>query len=262
MRTVVVTGASGGIGAAIVRLLLERGDRVLAIGRSAEKLAALHDAAAAPPTGPAPRPPGGEPAPLRLGGEPGSDAAGELVPVVIDLARPADFSGYFEGLGELDALVHCAGIAEVASVEETGPDLWQRTLTVNLTSAAELTRVLLPPLRARRGGVVFVNLAPRMGVVPRWSAYVGSKAALTELADVLRSEEKQNGVRVTTVYPGGTATELLKEVRTQFGGSFTPEDCLALETVAQYVLLALDAPPDGYLTDLSIAPIAGKLRRR
>ncbi len=233
MRTVVVTGASGGIGAAVVRLLLQRGDRVLAIGRSAEKPAAL-----------APPPPG------------------ELIPVVIDLAQPADFSGHFEGLGELDALVHCAGIAEVASVEEAGTDLWQRTLTVNLTSAAELTRVLLPALRARRGGVVFVNLAPRMGVVPRWSAYIGSKAALAGLADALRSEEQRSGVRVTTVYPGGTATELLKEVRSQFGGPFDPDDCIAPETVAQYILLALDAPADGYLTDLSIAPIAGELRKR
>lgn len=235
MRTVVVSGATGGIGAAIVRLLLQRGDRVLAIGRSAEKLATLTN---------------------------GLAASGELVPLVIDLAEAADLTEYFDGLGEFDALVHCAGIAEVASVEETGPDLWQRTLTTNLTSAAELTRVLLPSLRARRGGVVFVNLAPRMRAVPRWSAYVGSKAALTELADSLRAEELRTGVRVTSVYPGGTATELLKEVRSQFGGEFRAEDCIEPATVAQYVLLALDAPADGYLTDLSIAPIAGELRGR
>jgi short-subunit dehydrogenase len=68
-------------------------------------------------------------------------------------------------------------------------------------------------------------------VVPRWSAYVGSKAALTELADALRAEELRTGVRVTSVYPGGTATELLKEVRNQFGGTSRAEDCIEPATV-------------------------------
>jgi NADP-dependent 3-hydroxy acid dehydrogenase YdfG len=234
MRTAVVSGASGGIGAAIVRLLLQRGDRVVAIGRSADKLASLQ----------------------------GNAETGVLVPVVVDLAKPANLSEHFADLGDVDALVHCAGIAEVASVEESGHDLWQRTMTVNLAAAAELTRVLLPGLRSRRSGVVFVNLAPRTGVVPRWSAYVGSKAALTVLADALRAEEQSSGVRVTTIYPGGTATELLEEVRTQFGVRYDAEDCIEPETIARYVLLALDAPADAYLTDLSVAAIPGVLRER
>lgn len=179
MRTCAVTGATGGIGAATVRALLDRGDRVLAIGRSAQQLAVLRN------TG---------------------TATGRLVPVVVDLAEPFDLSAEVAGLDRLDALIHCAGIAEVASLEESTPELWQRTLTVNVTAAAELTRIALPALRAARGAVVFVNMVARAGVVPRWSAYVASKAALTQLADVLRTEERATGVRVTSIYPGGTAT--------------------------------------------------------
>jgi NAD(P)-dependent dehydrogenase (short-subunit alcohol dehydrogenase family) len=54
-------------------------------------------------------------------------------------------------------------------------------------------------------GFVFTNAAPGLQAVPRWSAYAASKAALRELADSLRKEEARHGLRVTTIYPGGTA---------------------------------------------------------
>lgn len=235
MRTCAVTGATGGIGAATVRAFLQRGDRVLAIGRSAEQLEELRNT---------------------------STRTGRLVPVVVDLAEPFDLTAEVAGLNRLDALIHCAGVADVASVEESTPELWQRMLTVNVTAAAELTRVALPALRTARGAVVFVNMVARATAVPRWAAYVASKAALTQLADVIRTEERATGVRVTSIYPGATATELLAEVRSQFGGKYNPGDCILPETLAAYVLLAVDAPPDAYLTDLSVSAIPGALRER
>lgn len=108
-------------------------------------------------------------------------------------------------LDRVDALIHCAGIADVASVEDTPARLWQPMLAINVASAAELTRVLLPGLRKAAGHVVFVNAAYGMAGEPRWSAYVGSKAALRELADSLREEEAPHGVRVTSIFPSGTA---------------------------------------------------------
>jgi NADP-dependent 3-hydroxy acid dehydrogenase YdfG len=214
-RTAVVTGAGGGIGRAVVRALVARGDRVLAIGRST----------AAP------------------------DGA---TPVVLDLAEPFAVPVELTGLERVDALVHCAGVADIASVEESGPELWRRTLAVNVASAAELTRALLPALRTARGGVVFVNLAPGMRAVPRWSAYVASKAALTELADTLRAEELPHGVRVTTIYPAGVATGLLEQVRAGFGRPYDPAACIQPDTLAGYVMTVLDAPPDAYLSELSV----------
>jgi NADP-dependent 3-hydroxy acid dehydrogenase YdfG len=221
-RTAVVTGATGGIGAAVVRVLTARGDRVLAVGRSADAL---------------------------------SDLGAGVVPVVLDLARPFELPGELAGLERLDALVHCAGIADVAAVGETGPDLWQRMLTVNVAAAAELTRGLLPALRAARGGVLFVNMADGPRPVPRWSAYVASKAALVQLADTLRLEERD--LRVTTLYPGGTATGLLARVRADFGAPYDPERAIRPDTMAGYVLMALDAPTDAYPAELTIAPAPG-----
>jgi NADP-dependent 3-hydroxy acid dehydrogenase YdfG len=217
--TVVVTGASGGIGTAVVRALTGRGDRVFAIGRSVERL-----------------------------------AGSGVVPVVMDLAEAVVVPDELAGLARIDALVHCAGIADIASVQESVPELWQRMFAVNLTSAAELTRRLLPALRAARGAVVFVNLAPGMGAVPGWSAYVGSKAALAALADSLRIEERPNGVRVTTIYPAGVATDLLAQVRAGFGREYDPAECIQPDTLASFVVGVIDTPADAYVSELSVLP--------
>lgn len=222
--TAVVTGATGGIGAAVVRALMERGYRVYAVSRSTLKAAALYDAA-----------------PL-------------AVPVLVDLAQYAELPPALADLREVHALVHCAGVAEVASVEDTTPALWQETLAVNVVTPALLTRALLPALRAARGHVIFVNMAPGMHAVERWSAYVGSKAALREVADALHKEEERHGVRVTSVYPTGTATDLLKKVREQFGHQYNPDLCIQPDTLASLIVDTLSAPQDAHVVEVSVRP--------
>jgi NADP-dependent 3-hydroxy acid dehydrogenase YdfG len=218
VKTVAVTGATGGIGEAVVEALAAAGYRVVALGRSPEKLQALRS---------------------RLG---------DVVTMVHDLASADDI----EGVDRLDALVHCAGVAEVASLEDTPQALWDETFAANVTGPAALTRVLLPALRAAGGHVVFVNLAPGMHAVPNWSAYMASKAALRELADSLREEEAAQGVRVTTIYPGSVRTELLRKVREQFGRPYDPAQTISPETFASLVLYLLEFPADGQIVEVSL----------
>ncbi len=175
--------------------------------------------------------------------------------MLLDLRNPADLPQPLAGLGRLDAVVHCAGVADVASVEETSYSMWSETLAVNVVAAAELTRALLPALREAVGHVVFVNAAPNLHAVPRWSAYTASKAALRELADSLRAEEARNGLRVTTIYPGGTATELLQTVRAQFGRPYRAADCIQPATLASVVLTVLDMRDDACLPEVSVLPM-------
>ena len=223
-RTVPVTGASGGIGVAVVRAAADRGYHVLAAGRHAARLDEL------------------------CSGVP------HATTVVVDLRDPTTLPPRLVELDRLDALVHCAGIAEVAAIDETPHALWQETLTVNVAAAAELTRALLPALRRARGQVVFINASPGLHAVPRWSAYTASKAALRELADSLRAEEARHGLRVTTIYPGGTATELLRKVRGQFGDSFNAAACIQPETLAALVLSTLEVAADAYVAELTVLP--------
>ena len=223
MSAVVVTGATGGIGAALVRLFADRGDSVFAAARPSPALDALC-------------------------------AGTTAVAAPLDLQRPSELPAVLRDLDRVDALVHAAGISEVASVADTSHDLWQQTMTANVTGPAELTRALLPALRAAGGRVVFVNAVAGLHAVPKWSAYVASKAALTELADTLRLEEGPNGVRVTSIYPGGVATELLRKVRGALGRPYDPSACVSPASLAAVVAMALDAPPDVDLTEIALQP--------
>ncbi|WP_188188746.1 SDR family NAD(P)-dependent oxidoreductase [Nonomuraea sp. SYSU D8015] len=216
MGHVLVTGATGGIGTALVGALVKAGHQVTAVGRGVGRL-----------------------------GVPGIEA---------DLAEPGTIAAAVGELGDVQALVHCAGVSPIAAVADTDPETWERVLAVNVASAAELVRLALPGLRRSRGHVIFVNASPGMTGVPRWSAFVGSKAALRELADSLREEEAAHGVRVTTVYPAATATELLREVRSAFGRPYDPERCIRPETLAEMVVWVLAAPADSYAAELAVVP--------
>jgi NADP-dependent 3-hydroxy acid dehydrogenase YdfG len=220
--TVAVTGATGGIGRAVTEVLSAARHRVLAMGRSPERLEELRS---------------------RLS---------DVVPVVLDFSDGDQGLRPLAGIDHLDGLVHCAGISEVASVEDTPRALWEETMAVNVTGPAEVTRALLPALRVCGGRVVFVNAAPKSHAVPRWSAYTASKAALRELADSLREEEDRHGIRVTTIYPGGVGTELLRKVRRQLGRPYDPATTVSPKTLASVVLSALEFPDDAHLMEITL----------
>ncbi|RKN40747.1 SDR family oxidoreductase [Streptomyces hoynatensis] len=227
MATHVITGAGSGIGAALAGRLAERGDELWLWARDAGRARELAE-----------RFPG----------------AGTLVG---DLAVPERLSwalGHQSPPERVDSLLHAAGVVELAPVGELTPAVWQATLAANLVAPAELTRLLLPQLRAARGHVVFVNSGAGLRAHPNWAAYAASKHGLRALADALRGEEAAHGVRVTTVYPGRTATPMQEKVHRQEGREYDPERWLTADSVATTVLTALDLPPGAEITDLSVRP--------
>jgi len=148
--------------------------------------------------------------------------------------------------------VHCAAVAEVSRIDGTPVALWQETLMVNVVAAAELTRVLLPALRIASGHVLLVNASQGVRAVPGWSAYCASKAALRELADCLRREESPHGVKVASIYPSGTATNLLRTVRGRFGRPYDPARCLQPEVVARRIVDLLEVVDHTLLAEVTI----------
>lgn len=219
MRRIMVTGASGGIGRQLVERLAASGAEVYAAGRSAATLATL-----------------------------------PATPVELDLAAPETLAGAVAEIAAqpLDALVHSAGVVALGRVADLPYRAWADQLTVNVAAAAELTRVLLPALRVARGRVVFVNSGAGLRANPSWGAYAASKYGLRALADALRAEEP--ALRVTSVFPGRTATPMQQAVRAAEGAPYQPEEYLRPETVAEAVLAALDAPADAHLTELVLRP--------
>lgn len=219
-RTAVVTGATGGIGSAVVTALRSRGVRVFALGRDAERLERL--------------------------------AGAGVTPIAFELGGSDDAPAALRPLDRLDALVHCAGIAPVLPVAETTAEVWAGVLAANLVGPARLTAALLPALRTSQGAVVLIGMAPGMRDVPRWSAYLASKAALREFAGSLRAEERGNGVRVALISPGGTATPLLGQVREAFGRRYDPAEALPAEVVATAVADLVTGPSENWRDEVEV----------
>lgn len=219
MKTTIVTGATGGIGAAVVRRFRERGDEVIAVGRDPEKLKAL-----------------------------------DAVPALVDLARPDGIAdALVPALPEaVDVLVHCAGRMSTGAVGDLPPAAWLDDLTVNLVAAAEVTRCALPALRRAAGHVVFVNFWDGHGLQPGWGPYAASKYGLRALAEALRTEEERHGVGVTSIYPACTATEMQRELREGHGRRFRPELYIQPQTVAELIFQAAGAPRDARVADLTV----------
>ncbi|AZS84942.1 SDR family oxidoreductase [Streptomyces griseoviridis] len=227
MATHVITGAGSGIGEAVAHRLHARGDDLVLHARDAGRAKEL--AAAFP-------------------------GAKTLVG---DLADPDKLSWAFshQPLPErVDSLLHIAGVVDLGPVGDLTPKSWHHQLNVNLVAPAELTRHFLPQLRAARGHVLFVNSGAGLAAHADWSAYAASKHGLKALADALRNEEHGNGVRVTSVYPGRTASPMQVKVHQQEGKAYDAARWIDPESVATTVLTALDLPRDAEVTDLTVRP--------
>ncbi|MET8676695.1 SDR family oxidoreductase [Streptomyces sp. NPDC004647] len=227
MTAHLITGAGSGIGAAVVGRLAERGDELWLLARDAGRASELR---------------------ARF---PGART------VVGDLADPEKLSwalGHQTLPDRLDSLLHIAGVVDLGAIGELTPRAWNTQLAANLVSPAELTRLLLPQLRLSHGHVIFVNSGAGLRANAQWGAYAASKHGLKALADALRLEEHDNGVRVTSVYPGRTATPMQVKVHQQEGKEYDESRWIDPASVAGTILAALDLPRDAEVTDVSVRP--------
>ena len=172
--------------------------------------------------------------------------------VALELREPQSFQTTLEGLGRVDNLIHNAGAVRLGTVLDTGLEIWRELLEVNLLAAVELTRVLLPRLRVAKGQVLFVNSGAGLHANASWSAYAASKFALKAFADALSAEESPNGLRVTTVYPGRTATAMQERVRAEEHAQYEPERYIQPENLASTIRLMLELPRDTVLTQVIV----------
>ncbi len=175
-------------------------------------------------------------------------------PWAVDLTDPDALAEATASIDRLDVCVHSAGVAGLGSVAESEAAVWRHNLEVNVVAVAELTRRVLPALRAARGHVVFLNSGQGLAARAGWGPYAASKFALRAYADVLRAEEESAGVRVTTLYPGRTDTEMQQAVVAHEGGEYAPEKYLRPESVASAVQAAVTAGPDAHLTEMTLRP--------
>ncbi|MBM7796128.1 SDR family oxidoreductase [Pseudoglutamicibacter cumminsii] len=230
-----ITGASRGIGLAIARELASTHELIL--GASSED--SLADVLAEFP--------GARPFIAELTGK---DAIARAV-------ADAGFGGGGAGGAgaRLDVLVHSAGVADGETVAETPWDVYERVFAVNVFAVAELTRLLLPALRAAGGQVVTINSGSGYFSGVGAAVYSGSKFALRAFSDALREEER-GAVRVTSIHPGRVDTDMQMELQASYGNhDYDGSLYIRPESVAATVRLAVDATPEAMIENLAIRPV-------
>jgi len=184
-----VTGASSGLGRALVEEVLSRGDRVVATARRPQVLAEL-----------------------------AGSVEGRLHLIELDVTRPERVreavAAALSHFGQLDVLVNNAGFSILGAVEETDEEALRATMELMFFAAITTTREVLPHMRARGSGtIVQVSSVAGLSTAPGFGAYCAAKHALEGVSESLAQEVKPLGIRVLVVEPGSFRTSL-------FGSAF------------------------------------------
>lgn len=218
-KSVLVTGASRGIGAALARALARRGARLALVGRSQAELAALCE---------------------ELQAE-GGNATAVPADLSVEEERVQMVSRAIDVLGEIDVLVNNAGRGLYGRVEELSSEQLRTVMELNLVAPAHLSALVLPPMRERRtGAVVMVSSVLGARAVPMSGGYCASKFALEALGQSLRSELVGSGINVLVVRPGRTESSFRESAMST---GFRPHDNLRpmrAEVVAEASVRALE----------------------
>lgn len=196
-RVALVTGAAGGIGAAVMRALAERGATVAAADSNAGEVARLAGELEAKD--------------LAVMAHPLDVASSEEVERTVNLVEARH--------GPIDFLVNVAGVLRPAAATETTDEDWASTFAVNVNGVFHTSRAVGARMRTRSRGSI-VTVASNAASVPRvgMAAYAASKAAAVAFTRCLGLELAPHGVRCNVVSPGSTETRMLRALWTEGHG--------------------------------------------
>ena len=235
-KTMIVTGASSGIGRAAAKRFAAEGVKLALVGRSAERLQALAD---------------------ELGSE-------HLV-LPLDLTRPADVATMAKAttdrFGPIDILFANAGSYVAGKVAEGDPEEWDRIVDINVKSVFRAVRAVLPDMIARRSGDIVVTSSISGHQAIHWEpVYSATKHAVQSFVHGVRRQVAKHNVRIGSLAPGMVLNELW--------GLTDPEDIerriaahsgLRNDDVVDALFFMLTRPPHVAIRDLVILPQAQEL---
>jgi len=224
-RTVLVTGASSGIGRAIAKQLLQLGHHVLGVSRDVSRFA---------------RP------------------LSNFSPIQLDLAAldqlPQQLKQLQSDFPNIDAVVFCAGIGQFGGLEEFSYPQIEQLLTINFTSSAFLTRALLPELKRKpHSDLIFIGSEAALKGSRKGALYCASKFAVRGFTQALREECAKSNVRVCLINPGMVKTPFFDDL------AFEPGDdesqFILPEDVAEAVCYVLNSRPQIVIDEINLSPL-------
>jgi 3-oxoacyl-[acyl-carrier protein] reductase len=226
--TLLITGATGSMGEATVRVLANRGDQLVLTGRNAELLADLYK---------------------NYGGE------GSVVTLAVDVSRPDDAAQAVaftkQHFGRIDGLVHLVGGFHIGSVNSTGLAVHQQLMEANFLSAVVATQAILPELD-EGGRLVYVGSLLAAEPLGGFGAYAASKAALLSWVRALAHEVKHRDIHANAVMMTMADTPEARRSRPNmdYAGAVTPE------MVARAIAFLTSDASDGLYG--SVVPVLGR----
>ena len=225
-RVTLVAGAAGGVGRAITSELLSAGAEVIMVGRTEPRLrAAIAD--------PEPH---------------------KIAHVVADLTDPSAVDKVRSKVaqrGQLDALVLSSGIYERSNNVET----FRQQMDANVLGPYALIQSLLPTLLQNHGQIVFINSSQALKAGATVGQYAATMHAMKAVADSLRDEVNEKGVRVMSLYLGRTAGQRQERIFASENRSYPSDKLLQPADVARTVVYLLQMPKTAEVTDLMIRPM-------
>lgn len=238
-KTVFITGASAGIGAACARLLAAQGYRLILAARRMDRLAALAD---------------------ELKQAHGTEIHQIELDVRSRQAVERSLADLPAAWQQIDVLINNAGLSQGLEPIQTGdPDDWDRMIDTNLKGLLYVTRAVVPGMVERQSGhIVNIGSIAAKEVYPNGNVYCATKHAVDALTQGMRIDLLDDGIKVTAIHPGMVETEFsvvrFKGDEERAAAVYHNLEPLVADDIAEAVWFALSRPPHVNINDMLIMP--------
>ena len=229
-KTVIVTGASRGIGEASAHYFSDLNANVVLAARSKNKIEEIAN---------------------KLGKN--------ALAIECDVADPSQVNHLMmkssKAFGTIDVLINNAGCAFNGPLVEMDLGQWEKTIQINLTSVFQICSSIVPQMRKNGGLVINVSSHASYNAFPQWGAYCISKSALSMFTKCLREEERSNSIRACTITLGSVNTPLWDSE--SINSDFDRTSMLSSSDVSDTILYMAQKPESQLIEDLTLMPSGG-----
>lgn len=236
--TLLITGAGSGIGKAVAERFYAQGASVILNGRNEEKLTKLSQHLQSTY----------EQAPGQVSELPADISDSKAACTLVQEA--------VKRLGHIDVLVNNAGVSgKVALVQEVSEAEIHHTLGINLKGALFMMQHTLQYAMVPASSGLIININSIVGKTPFpfWSIYDASKAGLKAASDAIADEQRSNGIRVASIYPGAVDTPLWEQIEPQH--RLNPKGMVPAESIADAVEFMVNQPAHVLVNDMTLTPL-------
>ena len=239
-KSIIITGASSGIGEATAKMLAERGAKLMLAARRADKLDKLVAEIEAA----------------------GGTAAYQVVDVTKQSQVQALADETLKQYGKIDVMVNNAGIMPLSRLDQLLVEEWDRTIDINIKGVLYGIAAVLPAMQKAQSGHI-INISSVAGhlVFPNAAVYCGTKYAVRAITEGLRQEIGKD-IRCTIISPGAVATELTDHISDETaakGANQLYEIAIGAEAVASAIAYAIEQPKEVDINEILLRPTAQQL---